>query len=182
LLRTPKRGGQGPIWAVETYDDDDDISKKLSLLVSPERNCHCLCHQKESVTVCVTRKKLSLFVSPERNCRCLCHQKETVTVCVTRKKLSLFVSPERNSLFVSPERNCHCLCHQKGTVTVSVTRKKLSLFVSPERDCHCFCHQWFPSALAVLNEVFQAPRNVHRSTRIVTWQQIYRQIRTVDPG
>jgi hypothetical protein len=24
LLRNPKRGGQGPNWAVEPYDDDDD--------------------------------------------------------------------------------------------------------------------------------------------------------------
>jgi hypothetical protein len=24
LLRNPKRGGQGPTWAVEPYDDDDD--------------------------------------------------------------------------------------------------------------------------------------------------------------
>jgi hypothetical protein len=24
LLRNPKRGGQGPIWAVQPYDDDDD--------------------------------------------------------------------------------------------------------------------------------------------------------------
>jgi hypothetical protein len=24
LLRNPKKGGQGPTWAVEPYDDDDD--------------------------------------------------------------------------------------------------------------------------------------------------------------
>jgi hypothetical protein len=24
LLRNPKKGGEGPTWAVEPYDDDDD--------------------------------------------------------------------------------------------------------------------------------------------------------------
>jgi hypothetical protein len=28
LLRNPKRGGQGPNWAVEPYDDNDDENKK----------------------------------------------------------------------------------------------------------------------------------------------------------
>jgi hypothetical protein len=26
LLRNPKRGGQGPTWAVEPYDDDEETS------------------------------------------------------------------------------------------------------------------------------------------------------------
>jgi hypothetical protein len=31
LLRNPKRGGQGPYWAAEPYDDDDDDSIPLIL-------------------------------------------------------------------------------------------------------------------------------------------------------
>jgi hypothetical protein len=29
LLRNPKRGGQGPTWAVEPYDDDDEETSML---------------------------------------------------------------------------------------------------------------------------------------------------------
>jgi hypothetical protein len=34
LLRNPKRGGQGPIWYVEPYDDDDDEFYKILILIS----------------------------------------------------------------------------------------------------------------------------------------------------
>jgi hypothetical protein len=37
LLRNPIRGGQGPNWAVEPYDDDDDddtFSKQLIALMA----------------------------------------------------------------------------------------------------------------------------------------------------